>query len=56
MTTNFIYSVPVTKKKDGETAIFRNPDAKDHLMDPKVKTMQDLWERTAKENSKRPCL
>lgn len=38
--TNIVYSVPVTQKKQGETPVYRHPDAKNKLLNPEIQTMQ----------------
>lgn len=42
----FIYSVPVTEKKEGESPIYRHPDFKDKLytLPPEIKSLGDTWD------------
>ena len=50
-THKFIYSVPVTDKKKGETPIYRKPSHKDGLIriPSNISSLRDIWEMRVKE-------
>lgn len=53
------YSVPVTQKPEGESAIYRNPSSKDKLYDrpePALGTMKDIILNSYKLYGKNPAL
>ena len=56
MGTKPAYSVAVTEKPPGETAVYRHPDAKDKLANPPVKTMQEHWNNSVKQYGDKLCL
>lgn len=51
----FIYSVPVTEKKEGESPIYRHPEFKDGLytLPPEIKSLKDTWDQILKKYSER---
>lgn len=53
------YCVPVTQKKEGESAIYRNPLTKDKLYDrpePALATMKDILLNSYKQYGNYPAL
>lgn len=47
---DFVYSVPVSEKKEGSTAIYRNPKNKETLftVPSDIKSLIDVWDKIIK--------